>query len=332
MRPRTASAERTGPAHDGTVVTVTPNAAVDVTYRVASLAPGSTHRVIEAREVAGGKGVNVASVLAARGHPVVTTGLLGGLTGDVVRADLDARRIEHHFLDVAAETRRTLTVVDASAGDATVFNEPGPSICHDAWSELVDCVRYVLRRSAASVLVASGSLPPGAPSDAFTQLTRAGHDAGCRVVVDTSGPGLLACLAAHPDVVKPNLQELIEATGLRDPVAAVRSLHQRGARVVLLSLGPDGLVLAHSDHPWVRARLDQVLTGNPTGAGDAAVAAIAACLADRRSLRTGLVDAVAWSAAAVLQEVAGTVDAEDVDRLLPRVQVAELTRWDDPCW
>jgi tagatose 6-phosphate kinase len=70
-----------------------------------------------------------------------------------------------------------------------------------------------------------------------------------------------------------------------------------------------------------RAWLAEPLSGNPTGAGDAAVAALAAGLSLGRAPRDTLRDAVAWSAAAVLHPVAGHIRPADIDRLLPMVRV-----------
>jgi tagatose 6-phosphate kinase len=63
------------------------------------------------------------------------------------------------------------------------------------------------------------------------------------------------------------------------------------------------------------------LSGNPTGAGDALVAALAAGLADGSPWARMLPEAVTWSAAAVLQHVAGEIDPHDVARLAPEVLV-----------
>jgi tagatose 6-phosphate kinase len=49
------------------ILTVTPNVALDITYRVDQLTPGSSHRVRRVEERAGGKGVNVAGVLRTLG-------------------------------------------------------------------------------------------------------------------------------------------------------------------------------------------------------------------------------------------------------------------------
>ena len=154
-------------------------------------------------------------------------------------------------------------------------------------------------------------------------MTRRAREAGARTVVDASTDALLAALPAGPDLVKPNHHELAEVSGETDPVAGARRLLGQGAREVVVSAGAEGLVDVRADGEVWRAALDAPLSGNPTGAGDAAVAALAAALAEGRPVREALADAVAWSAAAVLHPLAGQVRPEDVSRLLPRVHVEQ---------
>jgi tagatose 6-phosphate kinase len=303
------------------IITVTLNAALDVTYRVPRLEPHASHRVSEVSQVAGGKGVNVASVLAQRGVPVLATGLLGGVTGQLVRADLDARGVRHDFSPCAGESRRAVTVVSEADGDATVFNEPGPLVQPAEWTAFLDQISDLVEVLGAQVVVASGSLPPGLPDDACAEVVRVARSRGARGIVDTSGGALTAALASGPDLVKPNRDELREATGEQDLVAGARVLLARGAREVVVSAGAGGLVAVKRSGEVLRAALGTPLAGNPTGAGDAAVAALAAGLARGATDRDTLADAVAWSAAAVLHPLAGQVRSEDVDHLRPLVRV-----------
>lgn len=72
-------------------------------------------------------------------------------------------------------------------------------------------------------------------------------------------------------------------------------------------IGPEGLLAVTGAGSW-RAVPPEVVAGNPTGAGDAAVAALAAGLVDQLPWPERLREAVAASAAAVLHPVAGGFD------------------------
>ncbi|MFG2100023.1 1-phosphofructokinase family hexose kinase [Micromonospora echinaurantiaca] len=296
------------------IVTVTLNPALDITHTVASLVPHSSHRVTDVAAQAGGKGVNVARVLHALGLPTVAVAFRGGLTGAAVAADLDRHGIAHRLVDTAGESRRTFTVVDLGSGDATVFNEAGPAVSGAEWQALREQVHRLL--TGASVLVLSGSLPPGLPDPAYAQLAGAAARAGVPVILDAAGPPLRAGVAAGPDVVKPNATELAEATGLPDPLAAAEALRAAGARAVVASLGPAGLLAVTPDGTF-RAEPPAPLAGNPTGAGDSVVAAIAAGIHTGTSWPHRLADAVALSAATVKAPRAGQFDADTYHRLAP---------------
>jgi tagatose 6-phosphate kinase len=314
------------------ILTVTLNPALDVTYEVAALRPHATHRVTAVHRRGGGKGVNVARVLTALGVDARTTGLLGGATGEQVRADLDRHAVPHDFTPISGETRRTLTVV--AEGDATLFNEPGPPITDHEWRAFRTHFRELA--SAAQVVVLSGSLPPGVPEDAYATLATAARTArptaAPLIVLDTGGSTLMAALAGRPDVVKPNAAELAAAVPTAPgPQAAAEELRAEGAVAVVVSLGPDGLLAVTGEGVW-RCRPPRSVRGNPTGAGDAVVAALSRALHDHRSTGAhpdrlwpqALADAVALSAAAVHAPVAGEIDHDVHARLRARTTVERL--------
>jgi tagatose 6-phosphate kinase len=305
------------------IITVTLNAALDITYDVDELVPHRSHRVTAVRHRAGGKGVNVASVLNRMGHPVIATGYAGGRTGADLRADLDARGVVHRLLDGGGNSRRTVTVVSGAHEDATVFNEPGPVVPADAWASLLRALGELVQEQHARVVVISGSLPQGLPADACSQLVAAAHAHGALVVVDAEGAALRDAVTAGPELVKPNRHELMSATGCADIATGVAALRCLGARDVVVSDGAEGILLFPLREAPLRAWLREPLAGNPTGAGDALVAALAAGLRAGEEWPAMATRAVAWSAAAVRQPVAGEIDAEDVKDLETQVQMEE---------
>lgn len=175
----------------------------------------------------------------------------------------------------------------------------------------------------ASVLVCAGSLPPGVPSDAYAELIGLAHRHGVTAILDTSGAALSAGIVARPHLVKPNVEELREVTGIDDPLAGARELRLRGAGAVLASLGAAGLLLVAERGAW-RARPTHPVRGNTTGAGDAAVAGAALEMAGGRPWPEVLRRAVAVSASAVLGPFAGDIDLDHHRREHSAVTVEEI--------
>jgi 1-phosphofructokinase family hexose kinase len=296
------------------ILTVTPNPALDLTWHVPCIEPAQTHRVPAARSRAGGKGLNVARVALAQGSAVLALTTVGGAVGAEFATELRASGIPNRLIAVAAETRRSMALVDEAAGDTTIFNEHGTNPTDAEWEALLTAARQEAR--SASVLAVSGSLPPQAPEGLIPALVGIARGRGIPSIVDTSGPAVLLAAEAGADVLKPNRAELREATGLDDPIAGASVLIDRGAGLVLVSLGADGMLALSADAPGraIRARLPESLSGNPTGAGDAAVAAVAVLL-DRgiRDPDQLLRAATAWSAAAVLTPLAGEISPDHPD-------------------
>lgn len=300
------------------ILTVTLNTALDVTYTVPTLVPHGRHRVSGVVERPGGKGVNVARVLAALGHETVVTGFAGGRDGTLLRELLAPLGPRDALVPVAGATRRTVTVVERATGRTTRLDEPGPEVGPEEWAALLHTYGELL--GGATAVALCGSLPPGIHVGAYAELVRRARSAGVPVLLDTSGEPLRRGMAARPDFAKPNADELARLTGTREPLRAARDARRRGARSVVASLGAEGLVAATEEGTW-RAAPPSVVRGNPSGAGDSAVAGLLSGLAEGLSWPDRLARAVALSTATVLAPAAGEFDADAYAELLPRVTV-----------
>lgn len=294
------------------ILTVTPNPAVDMTYHLDSFDRGESIRVDAAAVRAGGKGLNVARVVRQTGSGVLAVTTTGGPTGREFSDDLAASGVPHRLVPVIPPTRRSIAIVDAARGETTIMNERGQALSHDERQRLSAAVRDAMasREGTVTCVVGAGSLPPDMPDTFYADLVLDAHDRSIPAVIDAVGPALLLAVKAGADVVKPNRSELQHTTGETDPVAGARRLIDNGARLVLVSLGEDGMLAvdAHDPNQVFRARLPRALDGNPTGAGDAGVAAVAQCIGDGvRDPSVILRRATAYSAAAVLVPVAGAI-------------------------
>ncbi|MUK01247.1 hexose kinase [Vibrio cholerae] len=294
------------------VLTVTPNPALDTTYTVAELHPGLSHRVPAPIEKAGGKGLNVARVIQQSGFGVHAVLPVGGDSGVQLRTDLEDSGLPHSLVEVAQPTRRSIAIYDRTAGTATLLNEEGRELTAGEWAALSAGVLRTLQHSGC--LVGSGSLPLHGPESFYADLVRHARRLDIPAVIDTSGPALLAAARAGAMVLKPNHHELLEATGETAMERGAEMLLALGAGLVLVSRGEEGMYAFTSDDAgtssW-HARFPRVLSGNATGAGDAAVAAIAVLLAQGIRTVPDLVRAATgWSASAVLMPTAGVLHAD----------------------
>jgi len=306
------------------IFTLTPNPAVDITYAVPRLHVGQSHRVSVTGRHAGGKGLNVAGVLACMSVEHVAIAPVGERHRDFFAEDAAQRGVRLRVVDSPVTTRRSVTVFGAD-GLATVLNEQGGPQPPHVWEQLTDIVGSSCR--PGDVFTISGSLPPQTPDDAIVTLCTVAAEAGAELVVDGRGRWVTEVLDATPAFVKPNESEAASMTGIVDPTEAAHALVGAGAWAALVSRGADGLILVTATGRVIEARPRTPGAGNATGAGDALTAAVSAGLDGTprdevdwpEVLRVG----VAWSAAAVRQTVAGVIDRADVESLLDDVDIKE---------
>ncbi|WP_137988812.1 1-phosphofructokinase [Streptomyces vilmorinianum] len=279
------------------ILTVTPNPSLDRTYEVPALERGEVLRASGERVDPGGKGVNVSRAVAAAGHRTVAVVPLGGAPGALVAQLLAGQDIEVAPVPVAGHTRSNIAIAEPD-GTLTKVNAPGPELTPEESEAILASVGAY--SPAADWIACCGSLPRGLAPEWYAELVTRAHGAGARIALDTSGPSLLAALAARPDVVKPNAEELAEAVGrplatVGDAVKAAGELRDLGAGTVLASLGADGQLLVSEAGTWFgTARVDTVRSN--VGAGDASLAGFLAAGGEGPQ---ALAAAVAHGAAAV---------------------------------
>jgi 1-phosphofructokinase/6-phosphofructokinase 2 len=283
------------------IVTLTPNPSVDRTVSITDLQRGEVHRATASRIDPGGKGVNISRALTA--HKARTLAVLpaGGPQGHLLADLLAEAGIAVAIVPISGSIRANVALVEPD-GTTTKINEPGPLLSGSESEALIAGTLDTLAEQP-SWLVASGSLPPGVDDDLYAGLVRRCREAGVRVAIDASGPALRLAVAAGPDLIKPNLEELEELVGrslgtLGDVLLAAVDLVTHGVAAVVVSLGGHGALLVS---PTVVAHAVASVSSpqSTVGAGDALLAgylyATGSGSTAMQALRTG----VAWGAAAV---------------------------------
>ncbi|MFT3950764.1 MAG: 1-phosphofructokinase [Oscillospiraceae bacterium] len=259
------------------IITVTMNPSIDKTVTVDRLVPYGLNRVTSARLDAGGKGINVAKVLRGFQTDALISGLVAGTQGSLLESFLARDGLRYEFLRAEGETRTNLKVVDTAAAQTTEINESGFAVDADTLERYT--VLFARQLAQASLAVLSGSLPPGVPSGFYAHCIETAKRSGIPAVLDASGEALRAGIGAIPYAVKPNLEELEVLTGKTlatkcAVLSAARELLAAGIKLVIVSMGADGAVVADAEEAFFTApwRCDVKST---VGAGDAMVGALA---------------------------------------------------------
>jgi len=295
-----------------TVVGFSP--AMDVTYKLPNFVTGSSQRVTSKISKAGGKSVNVASVLKTLGVETNLILPLGSAVGEAIKSDLEKRGIGLTEMAITNETRTCIAIV---AREATVLNEPATELSEAEYEKFEELI--IDNASKSKIVVFSGSMPANYSETRFENLISALKLRPVKVVVDCSGAWLMAAAKAKADFLKPNSDELAEIFPNLSSTQAVQQLLRLGANSVYLSKGSDGgIYLDH--HRSFSVQVPQV-SGNATGAGDAFVAGFASSMLENLSLEQCLTSASACAGAAVAEDTAGEVSKELIHELEKEIKV-----------
>lgn len=303
------------------IVTLTMNPAVDLFVQVDRVVADEKLRCRKPRRDPGGGGINVARAIQRLGGSALAVFSAAGSTGDLLRRLLEDEGLEAKPTHADGLTRENFTAYEEGSDRQFRFVLPGPELGSEERDRLIDACLS----PQPSYLVASGSLPPGAPADFYADLARRAQDAGVRFVLDTAGDALREGVSAGVFLLKPNLRELSQIAGRdvsEDPEQeeAARGLVDDGsAEVVVVSLGAAGVLLVWSDGAE-RIAAPTVPIRSRVGAGDSTVAGITLALSRGEDLPTAVRFGVAAGAAAVMTPGTELCRRSDTHRLFERLQ------------
>lgn len=259
------------------IYTVTFNPAIDYVVRLDTpLEVGTVNRAVGEDCVLGGKGINVSGVLAQLGCESTALGFVAGETGAWLERGLAAQGIRTDFVHLKEGMTRINVKIKAQA--ETELNGAGPAIPQQAQRELEQKLDTL---QAGDILVLAGSIPASLAQDTYERLLARLEGKGVLAVVDATRDLLVNVLQYHPFLIKPNNHELSEIVGetLTTPeqiAQAARTLQQKGARNVLVSMAGDGALLLTESGEVHRIGVPKGKVVNSVGAGDSMVAGFVA--------------------------------------------------------
>ena len=300
------------------IYTVTFNPAIDYVVRLdAPLEIGQVNRACGEDCVLGGKGINVSGVLAQLGCPSVALGFVAGETGAWLERGLAAQGLHTDFVHL--ENVMTRINVKIKAGQETELNGAGPDIPDEALHQLEEKLDGLTEND---VLILAGSIPASLPQDVYERLLARLDGRGGRCVVDATRALLVNVLPYHPFLIKPNNHELGEIVGRKlhtdeEIAAAARTLQEKGARNVLVSMAGDGALLLDEEGQTHRIGCPKGRVVNSVGAGDSMVAGFVAGYLQSGSYAQALRLGTACGSATAFS--LGLATKEKIDELLAQL-------------
>lgn len=191
------------------VLTMTLNPCIDRTVYMESFQVGGTNIVKKVIEEAAGKGINVAIGLQHLQVPVKAVGFAYKEDLNKLYGKLEAERIPYAFVEVNGRLRVNQKLFDESKSEMTECNEKGMPVRSEEVDRLLELLRDEL--VGASILVLSGSVPPGVDKDIYAVMTSMANEAGVKVILDAAGELLSEGVKAKPYLIKPNRDEFVKA-------------------------------------------------------------------------------------------------------------------------
>ncbi|MEM9971055.1 MAG: 1-phosphofructokinase family hexose kinase [Pseudomonadota bacterium] len=303
------------------ILTITLNPTVDYCTTSPEIEAGPKLRCSEPQIDPGGGGINVARAVKMLGGQATALVAIGGATGAHLLQLLALEGVPTVAFQGPGETRQSMSVIHQRTGEQFRFVMPGP-----VWED-EDVPRALASVDQAAgedtLVVLSGSQPPGVAKDFPSILADHVGDRKARLIVDTSGPALFHLVEeprAALHVLRMDDPEGEELAGRALPTAKdtadfAQSLVTAGvAKTIIVARGADGSVMATADGRW-HAVNPPVPVVSKVGAGDSFVGAFTNALAGALPVEECLRWGVAAASAAVMSDATRLCDRATTEQV-----------------
>ncbi|KAI9021810.1 putative 6-phosphofructokinase [Hyaloraphidium curvatum] len=327
-----------------TIMTLTPNPALDKSTACPMIQHTEKLRCQDVKAEPGGGGINVSRAIRKLGGDSEAIFLAGGTNGEIYEGLLDTElRGWHKKIEIAGETRESFTCFDETSGKEFRFNMPGPKVTPEEVQRTIDELDKFMD-PPPGFLVLSGSLPVGVPDTYFIEIAKKAKAKGVKVILDTSGPQLLAAAQkSERDIYlcKPNQEELESMLNLKDTklsylkdqldeimgiqddehlIAAAKLAIDRGRTdIMVVSLGKAGALLVTREGEVEMMRGLTVPVKSAVGAGDTMLGAITLALAREWPIAMAVKFGLAAGAACVMTPGSELCRRTDTERLFSKM-------------
>ena len=304
----------------GTMIyTITFNPSLDYIVSAKDFELGKTNRTTKEQLLAGGKGINVSTVLHNLSIANTALGFVAGFTGKEIVRMLKESGIASDF--IVLENGFSRINIKMKDFDGTELNGMGPVIddasMEKLWSQLE-------KLKKGDMLVLAGSIPKGMSNSIYGDIMSRLTKQEVSFVVDATGDLLLRVLGYHPFLIKPNNHELGELFGVElltraSVVPYAKKLQEMGARNVLVSMAGEGAVLVDETGTVHELAAPEGTLVNAVGAGDSMVAGFLAGWIEQKDYAHAFKMGVSAGSASAFSEF--LANAEEVRKVFQKINL-----------
>ena len=304
------------------VVTVTFNPSIDKSIIVAGLIPEKKLHCSAPVLEPGGGGINVARGIERLGTPVSAIFFSGGYHGRLLTELLTKEKINCIPIETSNLTRENWVITEESGNRQYRFVMPGTMIHESEWKL---CLVQLDSIDGIKFIVVSGSMPEGFPSDIFQNLRLIASRKKAKLIVDSSGDGLVKAVQSGVFMIKPSINEFnllrqtLQLTNHSLAAAAEEVILKKYCEVVVVSMGEAGALLVTKDMQ-LQVKAPSVKKMSTVGAGDSMVAGIVHSLINNKTIEDAVRFGVACGTAATKNAGTALFRPEDAYQLYKEMQ------------
>jgi len=226
----------------------------------------------------GGKGVNVAVILAKYGISSIVSGFVGGYVGHMLISELRkiGPLISTSFVNIREDTRENIAIEDTVNHTLTEINSEGPFITQDSIDIFLR--RFEVLVQKVQIVVISGSVPKGVDYSIYGELTKIAKRYNKTVFWEARDEVINASMkVALPDVIKYDMRQSDNILGKslsneEEYISAARDFIKNGAKLVILSYKTIYNFVGTADGVWKFSPKVEIDHSQLLGSGDTFVA------------------------------------------------------------
>lgn len=305
------------------IIVLGPNPAWQKTLFFKELVTGEVNRAYDMNCFPSGKGINFSRAASVWGksHTLLLQ-FAGGYTGRLICDGLDAECIRHSTVSVDHVTRTCTTCLCQTTTKMTELIEPSRAADQASISKMLDVIHANVKNCLGIALC--GTLPGGDGLNLYIEAAQIAETYGIPLLIDSWQDIEQVLQHAENAILKINLTELRQITGINSPrKATLAVLNNYRLKAVAITDGPGNACAATADKFYVYKlkKLDHIV--NPLGSGDTAAAVFFSEYLNEKPLSEAFASGLAAASANCLTPLCGHFELSTALQIRDEITISE---------